>query len=279
MRRLPLRRVVCPVDFSPLTSPCLNLASAIARARRAELRALYVKPSEGAGAAARLDFVEEQALMSRLRTRLAAAARSYEMAGAAVRQGDPGLQILRFARTSRANLIVLGAPGASRPERPMGPVASVVVARSECPVLAVPHRAASSNASGLFRRIVCAVNVAPSSRSVILQALALAWETKGLLTYVCVLPEGGSTRSTATRDRLLKAIPSEARRWCEIEVLTPTGTASHEIVTIAAARKADLVVIGAPRRWTSTTHAVLSRSLCPVLVTHDARPLPRPTTG
>ena len=40
---------------------------------------------------------------------------------------------------------------------------------------------------------------------------------------------------------------------------------------------ADLVVIGAPRRWASTTHAVLSRSLCPVLVTHDARPLPWPT--
>ena len=36
---------------------------------------------------------------------------------------------------------------------------------------------------------------------------------------------------------------------------------------------------GAPRRWTSSTHAVLGRSLCPVLVTYDARPLPRPITS
>ena len=81
--------------------------------------------------------------MSRLRTSLARAAPSYELVGAAVRQGDPALQILRFARTSRADVIVISAPGASRPERAMGPVASVVVARSECPVLTVPHKTAA----------------------------------------------------------------------------------------------------------------------------------------
>ena len=161
----------------------------------------------------------------------------------------------------------------------MGPVTSVVVARSECPVLTVPtHHAPWSNEFGLFARIVCAVDLAPSSVSVIHQALSLAWETSGHLTYVCVLPESVSNRSAA-RDRLLDAIPSEASGWCETEVLVSRGTVSKEIVRIAEKQKADLVVIGAPRRWTSTTHAVLSRSLCPVLVTHDARPLPRPTTS
>ena len=81
----------------------------------------------------------------------------------------------------------MGAPGADRPERPMGPVASVVVARSECPVLTVPaHPAARRNEAGVFSRIVCAVDLAPSSASVIRQALSLAWETKARLTYVCV---------------------------------------------------------------------------------------------
>jgi nucleotide-binding universal stress UspA family protein len=115
MRRLHVRQVLCPIDFSSLTSGSLRIASAIARARKAELRALHVLPSEGGGAPAGLGSSEQQAVMSRLRTTLG--------------------------------------------------------------------------------------------------------------------------------------------------------------------EKADLVVIGAPRRWTSTTHAVLSRSLCPVLVTHHARPLPRPSTS
>jgi nucleotide-binding universal stress UspA family protein len=126
---------------------------------------------------------------------------------------------------------------------------------------------------------VCAVDLAPSSATVIDQALSLAWETEGQLTYVCVLPEGSSKRSAATRSRLLDRIPPEASHWCTTEVVIATGTASAEIVRIAEEQKADLVVIGAPRRWTSTTHAVLGRSLRPVLVTHDARPLPRPTSS
>jgi nucleotide-binding universal stress UspA family protein len=280
MRRLNLRHILCPIDFSSVTFGALTTASAMAHARKAELRALHVMPSEGAGAAAGLGSLERQALMSRLRTILAEAAPSHDRVGAAVRQGDPGTHILRFARAISADVIVMGAPGADRPERPMGPVTSVVVARSECPVLTVPtHHAPWSNESGLFGRIVCAVDLAPSSLSVIHQALSLAWETAGHLTYVCVLPEGVSGRSAAARDRLLEAIPPEASGWCEAEVLLSRGTPGTEIVRIAEKQKADLVVIGAPRRWTSTTHAVLSRSLCPVLVTHDARPLPRPRTS
>jgi hypothetical protein len=46
----------------------------------------------------------------------------------------------------------------------------------------------------------------------------------------------------------------ETGQWAAI------GTASTEIVRIANRQRADLVVIGGPRRWTSTTQAVLSRS-------------------
>lgn len=281
MRRLNLRHILCPIDFSSLTQGALTTASAMARTRHAELRALHVMPSEGVIATpVGFGSLERQALMSRLRTSLAAAAPSYDRVGGAVRQGDPGAQILRYARTMPADVIVMGAPGADRPERPMGPVTSVVVARSECPVLTVPtHHAPWSNESGLFARMVCAVDLAPSSLNVIHQALSLAWETAGHVTFVCVLREGVSRGSAAARNRLLDAIPSEASRWCEIDVLVLRGTPGRDIVRIAEQQKADLVVIGAPRRWTSATHAVLSRSLCPVLVTHDARPLPRPATS
>jgi nucleotide-binding universal stress UspA family protein len=278
MNRINLRRILCPIDFSSLSRILLASASAIARVRKAELRALHVVPSEGVTAPASLGSLDHQAVMSQLRKSLAEAAPGYDRVGAAARQGDPATQILRFARTMPADLIVIGAPGVDRPERPMGPVASVVVARSECPVLTVPsHRATSSIKAGLFKRIVCAVDLAPSSRGVMRQALSLAWETQGHLTFVCTLAKDAPIAVPEARKRLLGAMPADASDWCETEVVVTKGVASTQIVRVAEKVKADIVVIGAPRRWTSTTHAVLGRSLCPVLVTHDARPLTRPT--
>ena len=194
-----------------------------------------------------------------------------------VRQGDPGTQILRFARGLHAGMIVLGAPRPDRPERPAGPVASVVIPRSECPVLTVPtHTTTDGVNDGMFRRIVCAVDLAPSCVSVMRHALSLAWETGGRVMFVCVVQEKSAVSPLRTRDDLLGAIPPEANQWCATDVIVTDGAAATEIVRLSGEREADLVVIGPPRRWTSTTHAVPSRSLCPVLVTHDARPFPWP---
>jgi nucleotide-binding universal stress UspA family protein len=281
MKRLNLRHILCPIDFSPLSATSLATAATIARARGAELRALHVVPAEGPGVSHSLDSLQHQTLMSRLRESLAEADPTYVRIGAAARHGDPATHILRFARTMPADLIVMGAPGADRPERPMGPVAGVVVARSACPVLTVPAKNGNRPwaETGLFSRIVCAVDQAPSSAGVIQQALSVAWETGGQLTYVCVVPEGSSASLDQVRSRILASIPSEASDWSQMDVTVKKGGASDMIVRVADELNADLVVIGAPRRWTSTTHAVLGRSLCPVLVTHDVRPLPRPAVG
>jgi nucleotide-binding universal stress UspA family protein len=281
MNRLDLRHILCPVDFSPLSTAALTMAAAIARTRDSELRALHVSAAEGPGVTRGLGSREQQRLMSQLREALTDADPTYQRIGAAARHGDPATEILGFARRMPADLIVMGTPGADRPERPMGPVAAVVVSRSECPVLTVPakHTNTRRKETGLFGRIVCAVDQAPSSAGVIDQALSLAWESGGRLTYVSVLPEGSSASIADARRRLLAAIPSEAREWSQTDVRVMKGVASKIIVKVADETNADLVVIGAPRRWTSTTHAVLSRSLCPVLVTHDGRPLPRPVPG
>jgi nucleotide-binding universal stress UspA family protein len=277
MQRLDLRHVVSPVDLSGQFRSSLQYAMAIARARNAELRTLHVVPTEGPAHTRGLGSLTRDSLMQRLRESIAQADPAHDLVGGAVRKGDPATQILHYARAMRADLIVLGAPGADRPERPVGPVASVVIARSDCPVLAVPaHPAGSSSESGVFSRIVCGIDSAPSSAGVIRQALSLAWETGGRLTYVCATPEGDSASLSQLRRRLLAAVPSEARGWCEVDLVVRKGAPNLEIVRLAAEQGADLVVVGAPRRWTSTTHAVLSHSLCPVLVTHDAQPLPWP---
>jgi nucleotide-binding universal stress UspA family protein len=216
--------------------------------------------------------------MALLRQQLEDAGLGQRQCGAAVRFGDPGMEILRFARTTGAHVIVMGAAGAERPERPAGPVTSVVAARSECPVLTVPRGGAgASDASGVFTRIVCGVDLAPSSAGVLQQALSLGWETNGQVTCVSVQPD--EPDAADVRNRLLAWLPPGAEHWCALDVIVRPSDAGAEIVRIADAVDADLIVIGAPRRWTSTAHAVLGNARRSVLVTHDVRPLPWPAVG
>ena len=215
--------------------------------------------------------------MMRLRELLEGTDLDTHLIGAAVRQGDPGTEILRFGRAIAANVIVMGAAGADRPERPVGPVTSMVVARSECPVLTVPfERKMTAADAGVFSRILCAIDPDPAAASAIRQAFSLAWETNGRVTCVYFQPNGRAPSSSEVRRRLLAAVPPDANHWCDLDVIVSKGVSCVEIVRIAEAAKADLLVIGPPARWTATAHAALRALRCPVLVAHDARPLPRP---
>jgi nucleotide-binding universal stress UspA family protein len=129
--------------------------------------------------------------------------------------------------------------------------------------------------AGVFKEILCAVGLAPSSIGVIRQALSLAWETHGHVTFVCVMTEPSPSPSEI-RTELLAAIPPEAHSWCDIDVVVKPGVPATEIARIAETSNVELLLIGPPRQWTSTTQAVLAKSRCPVLITHDARPLPYP---
>jgi universal stress protein A len=277
MNRLALRHVLCPMDLSPLSMNSLEWANAIARARNAELRAFHVAVTEGLDAPGGLGSSERGDMMMKLREALVTVDPENELTGAAVRQGDPGTQILGFARSEPADVIVMGAAGAQRPTRPMGSVSAAVVARSDCPVLIVPTgQRIDRFRPGVFKQILCAVGLAPSSVSVVRQAVSLAWETYGHVTCVCVMTEPSPSASEIQAE-LLAAIPPEAHGWCDIEVVVKRGVPATEIVRVAETSQVGIVLIGPPRQWTSTTQAVLAKSLCPVLVTHDARPLPYPT--
>jgi len=279
MNRLPLRHIMCPIDLSSLSMHSLHWANAVARARSAELRAFHVVATTGLAPSEGLGSRERDEMMTKLREALNTIDPANPHIGAAVRQGDPGSQIVQFARSVPADLIVMGAAGSERPSRPIGSVTATVVARAGCPVLIVPAgRQVDRSSPGLFKRILCAVDLAPTSVNVLKQALSLAWETHGRLMFVCVVTEPDPSPSEI-RNQLSAAIPTEARGWCEIEFLVKQGEPATEIVSITQTSTADVVVIGPPRQWTSTTQGVLATSLCPVLVTHDARPLPWPASA
>lgn len=248
----------------------------MARARGAELTAFHVVITKGLVAPDTFGSDERGDIMKTLQRALAASDPENAATAAVVRQGDPGTEILEFARSLPADVVVMGAAGAQRPMRPMGSVTAAVVSRCDCPVLIVPTAQRIGRVtSGVFKNILCAVGLAPSSIGVVRQALSLAWETHGHVTYLCVMTEPTPSPSEI-HAQLLAAIPSEAHAWCDIEVVVKPGVPATEIVRLADASDVDIILIGPPQQWASTTQAVLAKSLCPVLITHDARPLPNP---
>jgi nucleotide-binding universal stress UspA family protein len=256
----------------------LSWASAVARALSAELRAYHVVATTGLTRPACLSAREHDDVMMKLREALSTIDSEHPHVGAAVRQGDSGSEIVQFARSLPADVIVMGAAGSDRPDRPIGSVTATVVARANCPVLIVPSgRQVDQTSPGVFRRILCAVDLAPTSVSVIRQALSLAWETHAHLMVVCVMTEPDPSPAEV-RDRLSAAVPPEARAWCDIELVVKQGVPATEVVKVAQTSSADVLVIGPPRQWTSTTQSVLATSLFPVVVTHDPRPLPWPAS-
>ena len=276
MNRLQLRHILCPMDLSSLSMNSLEWANAMARARGAELRALHVVVTEGLVAPESLGSLERDDMMMKVREALTAIDPENIHTGAAIRKGEPGTEILKFARSLPADIVVMGAAGAERPTRPIGSLTAAVVARCDCPVLIVPTgRRIDRLTAGVFKQLLCAVDFAPSSVGVIRQALSLAWETHGHVTFVCVMTEPSPSLSEI-RAQILAAIAPEAHDWCDIELVVMPGIPATEIVRLAEISNVDILLIGPPRQWTSTTQAVLAKSVCPVLVTHDARPLPYP---
>jgi nucleotide-binding universal stress UspA family protein len=92
------------------------------------------------------------------------------------------------------------------------------------------------------------------------------------------LVEDYRARVEKVKRGLRSLVPPDALNWCEVDTDVVSGIAHDAINATAAARKADLVVLGTPARsrfdriaMASTPSGVLRRARCPVLA------VPRPS--
>ena len=141
------RRILHPTDFSPASRRALTKAIEMAKAGRGELLLLHVinpiLPVEGEGYVSPKMY-EQLAVSTRAwaRKRLAALASRAKKSGARVRvllaEGVPHEQIIRAARSKRADLVVMGTHGRSGLAKLfLGSVAGRVVSAASCPVMTV----------------------------------------------------------------------------------------------------------------------------------------------
>jgi nucleotide-binding universal stress UspA family protein len=144
-----IRRILCPVDFSPGSDHALEYAIALARVLNAEVLLLHVVHPLMFGIGAdgvavdigvRLLQEMEQSCADHL-GRIAATVRSR---GVQVTErivtGTPFFEIIQTARAEGADLIVMGTHGRSGIVHALiGSVAERVVRKAPCPVLTVKH--------------------------------------------------------------------------------------------------------------------------------------------
>ena len=137
---LAIRKILCPTDFSDSARPAFDLACALARDYRAALVVMHVAPPTPAFAPDGIAIPVPVEGPDELRARLVqlhpvdpGMEVEYHVA-----EGDAGEQLLKAARDTKADVIVMGTHGKSGLTRLlMGSVAESVMRHAPCPVLTV----------------------------------------------------------------------------------------------------------------------------------------------
>jgi nucleotide-binding universal stress UspA family protein len=306
--RVVVDRIVCPVDFSETSRAALRYAVALAKCHEAEIHALHVVDVALTAGSAELswDYIRAARaearveLRGRLQEFLAPAEAVGVLAKADVHEGFAVEQILDYAATARADMIVMGTRGLSGIKRlVLGSTAEKVLRSAPCPVLTVPPHADRTPPSdhAFFSRILCPVNFSEPSLKAVRLALALAQEVNGRLILLHAVDQLGARPGLEyigldeqlgsqflelernARHRLRQLIPLDAWAWCHPEeaIVVAAETPVRAIVQAARNDQTELIVMSLRPRggidrilFGSTTQAVIREATCPVLTVRAA---------
>jgi len=290
MRRVSIRRVLCPSDFSVLADRALRLTSGLAGALSAEVRAVHVVPRHGAAFRHRgagtspLAYlpVDMAGLQAELDRSLEPIQERGIFASAAVLEGEVDGQIVEEACAFRADLIVMGTRGLSgRQGWGVGSVTESVLVRSPCPILAVPS---AREWPERIERILAPIDFSDASLVPLDYAFTLARALGAALVPLHVLdyfsaeagtgeedwsvPELQTDFSESARQRLARLLPASLGLVPPPTPLVVAGRPAQAIVRVAAEQAADLVVLGFEARRT------IARTLIAGTVSHVLRSAP-----
>jgi len=293
------RNILCPIDLSEASSRPLAYAIALARWYQARLTVLHVVPTFdpiqvrtgaiGDHISLVTPMTRDEVLGELRRTVDAAGTGALDVALATDAGGAAGTIVDHAVRTA-ADLVVMGTHGRSGFERLLlGSVTEKVLRKSPCPVLTVPpHAGAATPDDVLFKRILCSMDFSPPALQALGFALDLARQANGTVTVLHAIEwlteeePGAPTNVDVSayrqllegdaRKRLQALLKEESRTWCETEELVIFGRAHREVLALAEARHADLIVMGTQGRGSvglalfgSTTQHVVRTASCPVL--------------
>ena len=125
-----IRRVLCPVNYSPLSQTALEHAAALAAKTGAELIIAHIEENPGGN--------NEQASLQHLCKWVPANVRAHCAVKEVVKQGGAAEQIIEEAEKSQADILVIGAQLRSLLGAVLlGSTTELVIRSASCPVLSV----------------------------------------------------------------------------------------------------------------------------------------------
>jgi nucleotide-binding universal stress UspA family protein len=253
---IPIRRVLCPVDFSDFSRAAVEQAVAIAKPFHAEITAVFVLPfvpTEGDVASCAAPVAPDPGIQSAVAEDLEEFLRPARDAGLdvrlCVRSGECVGHVLDEAALRESDLIVMGTHGRSGFERwVLGSVTGTVLRNAPCPVLAVPGSVARSTPQvPVSGRILCAVDLSEQSGRTLSYALALGRSTGSSVSVLHVWDGAGGPRTRAiweaeVSQRLHAAALADGPPACPVTEVVLSGTPHREILRLAEAKQAGVIV-------------------------------------
>ena len=298
------RNILVAVDFSEPSRRALSVALALARQCCSHLSTVHVLRTDW-----RYEVLESPPELEleridaahKLHTwidnvRSEVAESELKIDSMLVRHGPPARAIVALVAELQNDLIVLGTHGrGGLLKLALGSVAEEILRTVPCPVITIGPQMQLPAPS--FRTILLATDFGPGAAKALQFSLALAAANQSrliLLHMLSPMPVTSANLSafsppvsaadelkeweTSQRQRVLRqmkeCLPAEAGLAHEPEYVVGTDFLPEGVLTTAATRKADLIVMGANRTtaaralahlpWTAV-HEVLAGAQCPVL--------------
>ena len=280
---LSIHSIVCPTDFSEPAASALAEAMRLAKWFGSTVTVLHVIPftaSIAPGDLGQLPIVapsesERRAVLDSLRRLVEETEHAGVPVSVVCREGDVRAELARLVRETSADLVVMGTHGRSGFRRMvLGSMTEAVLDHPPAPVLAVNRACAAG--PGLYRTVLCALDVSESSAGTLAVALAMAGDDAKRLTVLNVIDHGleafrGVAELTAMA-ALHDLVPDDARSTLRIDERVAVGEPDREILVAAEVEGADLIVLGTRGRGAlahlvaPTVRRVIRAAPCPVLV-------------
>jgi nucleotide-binding universal stress UspA family protein len=285
-------KIVFPVDFSARSRGAARYVEALARRFHPAIRMVHVLPPphyeamsievSGPALAEVLAAREEHA------KKQLAGFLTEEMAGFDVQRtlldGEPGTRLAEYAAEEQADLIAISTHGYGIFRRfLLGSVAAQILHDAKCPVLTGVHM---ENAPPLdkieFRDILVALDFTPESVKVLRWAADFAQEMGARLVVAHVAPslegQAGESFDPNWRDYFAASAKTSLEEMLgevglkDTAIVIDFGDPAHQVCELAAAERADLIVIGRGHstegmlgRLRAKAYSIIRMAPCPVI--------------
>ena len=274
------RTIVVGVDFSGSMVTVLNAARYLVELFAGSLILVHAVPPVLYGPGATPELLEADLDTARAQMEVVISKAKLESIPhrSVIEFAEPTDLLDEVALTQGADLVIVASHGAHGLEKlAFGSVAESVLRRVPCPVLVIgPH--CRENLQPI-RSIVFATGLETSAFRAAQYASSIAEEVNARLTLLHVrkptVKEAGALSSdvdTVLVQELQQLLPRDAEQMCQPQVRVEHGNASEEVLRVAHAEEANLIVVGVRESsaladhspW-STLSQVIRGADCPVL--------------